>query len=619
MIMELLDNDAMPKTGAPVQNLTDNDSASKSVETPATEFEITDQNPAGASEAQSVEQLIERLKTMTDNADTDGIDADEVARLKQQFYSMHNESLYMQRQAFIEAGNQPEAFVPAPNPFEEQFKTLLNEIKEKKAVIRARIEAEQQKNLERKNAIIAELNEMSADTDNVNKHYPRAKELQTEFKELGEVPQHNATDVWKAFQDAVEFFYDQWKVNKELRDYDFKKDLSEKQLLIDEAVKLADEEDVVLAFKRLQELHDKWRQIGPVDKEHRETIWNTFKDASATVNKRYQAFFEERKAREQANEAAKTALCERIEAIDTASLAGYSGWNKATKEIIQAQEEWKTLGFASRKTNNLLFSRFRKCCDEFFAAKAAFFHNVKDEMTRNLEAKTALCEQAEALMDSTDWKSTTDRLVDLQKQWKKIGAVQKKYSDQIWTRFLAACDHFFEQKKRATSDTRKTEHANLAAKRQIVETLTALNSPDADTPREQAIARIHELRASWQATGHVPFKEKDKLHEAYREVVRQLFDKYDINENRARQESFAKAVDEMASDRGRISRERERLMRAYENRRNELHTYENNLGFFNSKTKSGDSMLRDIQGKMQRIKNDIADLEKKIELLDSKL
>lgn len=564
------------------------------------------------------QDLINRLIEISALGDTE-INNDEVSRIKQQFYTLHNEEVMAARQAFVDAGNQPEAFVAAADSLEEQLKQLLAGIKEKKAAMRARIEAEQLANLDKKLAIIAELNAMSADTDNVNRHYPRAKELQAEFKEIGEVPQQNSTDTWKAFQDAVELFYDQWKVNKELRDYDFKKNLAEKQLLISEARKLTDEPDVVTAFKRLQELHDKWREVGPVAKEQRDEIWAEFKDASADVNKRYQAFFEERKKREQENETAKTALCEEIEAIDIESLKTYNAWNQATQQIIDAQEKWKTLGFASRKTNNALFARFRACCDAFFNAKAEFFRTMKDELAANLAAKTALCEQAEALKDSTDWKATADRLAELQKQWKTIGAVPKKHSDTVWKRFLAACDYFFEQKKQATSSVRKSEQANLKIKRGIVEALNKLNAPDADTPREEAIKQLHELRAQWQATGHVPFREKDKLHDTYREVVRQLFDRYDVHENRARMTNFESAINELASDNSRLLRERERLVRTYENRRNDLNTYENNLGFFNSKTKSGDSMLRELEHKIQFIKNDIAELEKKIELIDSKL
>ena len=618
--MELLDKDANAQLTANVTNTADETASSQIVDDPAATAQTEPETDTAAPEdvaPVTAPELLARLKTIIEQEEN--VSAEDLARFKQQFYNLHNERLRQERQKHNDDGNEAESFVPQPDPFEEEFKNLMNEIKEMKARQRAKIEAEQLSNLERKQAIIDRIMNMGDDTDNVNRHYPQPKELQNEFKTIGEVPQQKATEIWKAFQDAVEHFYDQWKVNKELRDYDFKKNLSEKELLVSEAVKLEAGEDVVTAFKRLQELHDKWREIGPVDKEHREEIWNRFKDASAVVNKRYQAFFEERKKREQDNEAAKTALCERIEAIDLSALNSYSAWNKATQEIMNAQEEWKKIGFASRKANNSLFTRFRKRCDEFFAAKAEYFHSVKDEMARNLEAKTLLCEQAEELMNSTDWKATTDKLVELQKQWKTIGTVQKKYSDTIWARFMAACDHFFEQKKTATAGVKKTEQANLATKREIVDTLTKLNAPDATTPRDEAIRTINELRAKWQQTGHVPFREKDKLHETYREVVRQLFDKYDIHETKARQASFENAIEELSADKNKLSRERERLMRTFESRRAELQTYENNLGFFNAKTKTGDSMMRDLQNKIQRIKNDIADLEKKIQLIDSKL
>lgn len=559
----------------------------------------------------SIDELMARLRDIAEMPEED-IVTDEVGRIKQQFY-------HLRSVADNEAQDAAGGSDGADSSPDEEFKALLAMIKEKKAALRARIEAVQLTNLERKRAITAEIRVMSDDTDNVNRHYPRVKELQAEFKEIGDVPQQNATETWKAFQEAIEHFYDQWKVNKELRDYDFKKNFAEKQLLIDEAARLKTEPDVITAFRRLQDLHDKWRGIGPVAKEFREEIWNRFKDESAEISKRYQEFFEERKLREQQNEEAKTALCEKIEAIDIESLKSYSAWNKATQTIIEAQEEWKTLGFASRKSNNALFARFRQTCDRFFAAKADFFHAQKAELARNLEAKTQLCIQAEALKDSTDWKATTDKLVALQQQWKTIGSVAKKQSDAIWKRFLDACDYFFSQKKAAMSATRKSEQANLAVKRGIITELTALNAPDASVDRETAIAKIHELRATWQQTGHVPFKEKERLSEIYRETVRQLFDKYDIHENRARQASFEASINEMSVDSQKLLRERERLMRVYENRRAELQTYENNLGFFNAKTKTGNTMIADLQNKIRRIKADLEDLEGKIKLIDSKL
>ena len=563
----------------------------------------TKTTPSNLEALKCAEDLVAKIKEIA-NMPEDDINIDEAGRIKQQFYHL--------RSSFATNEN-------TESELELEFKEALSLIKEKKATLRARIEAEQLNNLERKQAIISEIESISADTDNVNRHYQRIKELQAEFKATGEVPQKNATDTWKSYQEAIELFYDQWKVNKELRDYDFKKNLAEKQLLIDEASKLQEESDVVIAFRRLQELHEKWREIGPVAKEHRDEIWNNFKDLSATINKRYQEFFEERKRREQVNEDAKTALCEKIEAIDIESLRSYSAWNKATQEIMDAQEQWKTLGFASRKTNNALFARFRQTCDKFFAAKAEYFSSVKDEQTQNLEAKTQLCIKAEALKDSTDWKATTDSIVVLQKQWKSIGAVPKKYSDTIWRRFMDACDYFFHQKKAASSATRKAEQANLATKREILATLTELNSPAASTPREKAIKEIHILRNRWQATGHVPFKEKEQLAEAYRETVRQLFDKYDIHENKARQASYEASINEISDNRQKLLHERERLIRAYENRISDLKTYENNLGFFSAKTKTGNSMLSDLQHKIQRIKSDINDIENKVKLIDSKL
>lgn len=608
--MELLDLEAQNANQPDASTLTETTmtAESETVETDST-AESVNRMPS------SIDELLDHLREIAARP-ADEISVDDLGRIKQQFYYLKGEAAKTLAQQ-AQDGEEPAPEV-VDDPRDEVFKSLMSEIKEKRAHMRQQIEAQQLANLERKNAIIEEIKQMSGDTDNVNRHYPRVKDLQNEFKTIGEVPQQNQTENWKAYQDAVEFFYDQWKVNKELRDYDFKKNLAEKQLLIDEAARLVDEPDVVVAFRRLQDLHDKWREIGPVAKDVREEIWAKFKDESASVNKRYQAFFEDRKKREQENENAKTLLCERIEAIEIAPLTSYATWNQATQQIMQAQEEWKTLGYASRKVNNALFARFRKCCDDFFAAKSAFFQTLKNDLNANLEAKIALCEEAEALKDSTDWKKTSDKFVELQKKWKTIGAVPKKQSDAVWTRFLAACDYFFQQKKEATSSTRKTEQANLAVKRDIVAQLTALNTGEQPMERAEAIEKLHALRAQWQATGHVPFREKDKLHEQYREVVRQLFDKFDVHENRARQASFEASINEMASDKSKLSRERERLLRAYEARRAELATYENNLGFLNAKSKTASSMLREIERNIDRLKKDIEQLQSKIETIDSK-
>lgn len=610
--------ESLEKVSVPENQVVDPTLAPEAPSVAPVESETLEETSATQEEPVRMDDVMNRLRELA-ASDGEIITTDEIGRLKQQFYSLVNESMAVQRDEFIAAGNDPEAFNPVPVAEEPEFKDLMAKVKEVKALYRERVEAEQLRNLERKNAIISELMSMADDTDNVNRHYPRAKELQVEFKEIGEVPQQNTTQIWKAFQEAVEHFYDQWKVNKELRDYDFKKNLSEKQLLIDEAKALTTEEDVVIAFRRLQELHEKWRETGPVAKEIREEIWQEFKDASAEINKRYQAFFEERKQREQANEAAKTALCERIEAITPDTLTSYSAWNKATETIMEAQKEWKTLGYASRKANNQLFTRFRATCDAFFAAKGEFFKTMKNNLAENLAAKTKLCEQAEALAASTEWRKTSDELVELQKKWRSIGAVPKKHSDQIWQRFMTACNTFFDNKKHATTDVRRTEQANLKVKKSIVAELTALNAPDAAIDRAAAIEKINALRARWQETGHVPFKEKDKLHDTYREVVRQLFDKYDVHEKRQRMDSFQSSIDAISSDRAKLLRERDRMMRAYESRKSELATYENNLSFLSARSRSGASMLGEIERNIERLKNSLKELEEKIQLIDGKL
>ncbi len=543
---------------------------------------------------------------------------DESNRLKRDYYNLEHE---LQRKAFEEykeAGGDVENYVAEADSTEGELKELLNAVKERKAALREALEAEMARNAQLKRDIISEIEKIAADTDNVNRHYPRIKELTSDFKNIGVVPQEEATKLWKSYTAAVELFYDQWKVNKELRDYDFKKNLAEKQLLLTEAEGLADEEDVIVAFKRLQDLHDKWREIGPVQKEIREELWNKFKDASAVVNKRYQTHFEERKARERENEAGKTALCELVEAIDFEKANSFTEWNALTKEIIEAQEKWKTYGFASRKVNNELFSRFRSTCDKFFTAKAEYFKKAKDTQAENLARKLELCEKAEALKESTEWRKTADAINKLKDEWRTIGAVGKKQSDVVWRRFMDACDYFFDQRKKATSSVRKAENANLKVKKEIVDELLKLNSPEDATEQTVAVERINELRQLWQQTGHVPFKEKDALHDTYRKVVGELFDKFDMRQSRARMENFEASVNE-TTDQGKLSRDREKMMRALDRLRQELKTYQNNLGFLSSKSKSGESMLREMERKMQRLQSDIVELEKKITIIDNKL
>lgn len=565
--------------------------------------------------AMTKDDIIATLEAISEKDGAD-ISREEVSSLRQHFHAIRKSELAAEKQAFVDNGNDEAAFTPAPDPLEERFHQLTETIKEKKALYVAAVEAERKANLDKKLAIIDELGKMAEDTDNVNKLFPRFRELTQEFKTVGEVPPTDTTDLYRNYSAAVERFYDQLKINKDLRDYDFKKNLEQKQLLIAEAEKLAAEEDVITAFRRLQELHDKWREIGPVAKEIREEIWNKFKDASATVNKRYQTFFEERKARERENEEKKTAICERVEALDFDNVKSYAAWDQLTKEILAAQEDWKKLGFASKKVNNSLFARFRETCDTFFAKKAEYFKTMRDTHAANLEKKTSLCERAEELKESTDWKKTADKLVELQKEWKTIGPVEKKHSDAVWQRFQTACDYFFDRRKKATSGARKAEQSNLRQKQEIINELKAISD---ETSRDEAIKTVKELMAKWQQIGHVPFKDKDKIYDAYRAAVNDLYNRFDMKESKAAMANFADTINEISGDENKLYRERERLVRVFEQKRNELKTYENNLGFFSVKSKSGNSLLKDMERKMQRIKDDIATLEEKIKMIDSKL
>lgn len=589
---------------------------------PATQSELNEEKDAQcvATQPLTKEEIVEAMAELAAK-DAKEISSEEVGRLKQQFYAIRNEELRQQRATFVAEGGAEEAFVAEADAAEESFKASHSTIREKKAALRAEHEALLQRNYDKKLEIVKKLQEIGADTDNVNRLFPNVRDLQNEFKEIGDVPQQLATDLWRSYQDAVEKFYDQLKINKELRDYDFKKNLSDKEVLVAEAEKLLEETDVIAAFKRLQEIHEQWRAIGPVPKEVRNDIWGKFKAISSDINKKYQDFFLERKAREQESESAKTAICERLEAIDFSKLATYGEWDVETNKFLEAQKEWKTLGYASRKSNNQLFARFRAACDAFFAAKSEFFKGMKSELSQNLERKIALCERAEALKESTDWRATSEELSKLQKEWRTIGTVTRKHSDAVWNRFLAACDYFFERKKKALSGTRRNERANLEQKQEIIEKLVEL---DNNTPaREEAIKMLKDLQAEWQSVGHVPFSEKDAVYDKYRAVVNRLYDNLEQvrqeSRRESRRESFESTLADIEGDSNKLMRERERLARTYEQRRSELQTFENNMGFLSARSKNADSMLREMERRMQRLRDTLSDLEAKIKIIDSKL
>lgn len=563
--------------------------------------------------AMDKKQLVEVLQNLAQQPVNEV--KEDVVRVRVAFAAIRKEELAKEKEAFIAKGNEEAAFAPAADELEEQFKSLYSEIKEKRAAYNAAQDALKAENLAKKREIISKINEIAEDADNVNRQYSTVQQLQQDFKAIGEVPSENDTEVWKSYQVAVERFYDLLKMNKELRDYDFKKNLEQKQALCAEAEALDEEADIVDAFKKLQQLHTSWREIGPVSKEIREELWTRFKNASAVINKKYQSFFEERKANEKKNAEGKEALCVKIEAISTDNLRTYAAWDEATKAIIGLQEEWKKLGFASRKVNTELFARFRKSCDEFFAKKAEFFKRMKDELAANLAKKIELCEKAEALKDSTEWKKTTDALIALQKEWKTVGPVVKKHSDAVWKRFIAACDAFFEEKKKQNVNVHSVEHENLKQKKDII---AQINSILENKETEDAPNKVRELMKKWQEVGHVPYKEKDKVYAEYKAAIDKAFEQLDMKAKKARMANFANSINQM-SDTGKVYHERERLVRAYEMKSQELKTYENNLGFFNAQSKSGNSLVKEMERKIANIKEEIAMLEQKIKLIDEKI
>lgn len=578
------------------------------------EAENEDEKVANARRfnAMTKEELRDTIKEIVES---DNMEAHrEVTSIKQAFFNLKSRENMEALNAFVEDGNEPGDFSAEPDEVENEIKELYTQFKEKRAAF---IEAEEQRraiNLEKKQEIITRMEEIAGDIDNVNTKFPEFQQLQQDFKAIKDVTPSAETEIWKQFQNVVERFYDNLKINKELRDFDFKRNLESKKLLIEEAKKLETLTDPIAAFRALQGLHDQWRAIGPVAKDIREQLWDDFKQASTIINKRHQDYFEQRKATEQANEEAKTKLCEEIEAIDYSEFKSFSQWNETTEKIIELQKKWKEFGFASRKANTVLYNRFRKACDDFFEAKTAFFQKTKDELNSNLEKKTALCEKAEALKELGDVKKATDEIVKLQAEWKAIGSVPRKVSDAIWQRFTTACNFFFDERKRLSKERHREEMENLEKKREIMAKLAALPK---DGDRKEVMPQVKELQAEWQNAGFVPFKLKDKLYAEYREICDALYDAYNQRESRNRMASFQSKISEIKGDGNKVSRERDRLLRVCEARKTELKTIENNMGFFSVKSSAGNSMVKDMENKIKRIKQDIEELQQKIALLDA--
>ena len=564
-----------------------------------------------ATPIQSKEEVITRLQAI--NQQEELADKTELDTLKQTFYRLRNAEVEAAQKTFEENGGDVAAFVAPKDDLETQFKEIMSSIREKRNALKAAEEQEKQANLAKKLAIIEQMKELADSPEDANKAYHEFKKLQAEWNEIKNIPADKANELWKSYQLQTEKFYDLLKLNNEFREYDFKKNLGIKIQLCEAAEKLATEEDVISAFHQLQKLHQEYRETGPVAKELRDVIWNSFNSASTVVNRRHQQHFEEIKEKEQRNLDEKIVICEIVETMEYDKMTTFQDWHDKTEEILALQAKWKTIGFAPQKMNTKIFERFRKACDDFFRRKAEHFKSIKGSMNENLEKKKQMCERAETLKDSQDWKNTAEILTKLQKEWKEVGPVPKKYSDPIWKRFVSACDYFFEQKSKAEAVNRSEEQVNLEKKKAIIEQLNTIDKEESPSDKSRDI--IRELMKEWNNIGHVPFKEKDKIYKQYRTIVDSLFHKLNISASKKKLNNFKSSLNKEAN----LYREREKLVRAYENMKSEIKTYENNIGFLSSSSKKGNSLVIEMNRKMEKLKADLELIRQKIAVIDESI
>ena len=580
-----------------------------------TAVETTENNASLAEERKvytTKKEVLDRVKEIAHGEEAP--QKEEVEYLKTAFYKLHIAEREAKLKEYIDGGGDPEAYQITPDEDEEVFKAEMGVIKERRQQIFREQEAEKEENLKKKQAIIEKIKAMVTSPEEASKTYQEFKTLQQEWRDIKAVPAESANELWRNYQLYVEQFYDLLKLNSEARELDFKKNLEAKTRLCEAAEKLADETDVISAFHQLQQLHQEYREIGPVSKELREEIWQRFKAASTVINKRHQQHFEDLRAREEDNLAKKTALCEKVEAINGEENKGSGDWERHTQEIIAIQAEWKTIGFAPQKMNVKIFERFRAACDDFFARKAEYFKTLKDSFKENADKKRALIEKAKALQDSTEWRSTSDKLIALQKEWKTIGVVPKKLGDQLWEEFLGACNKFFEARNAAGAGQRNEEHENLEKKRNVIERLKAVAEEAGDGLQE----KVQKLVEEYNAIGHVPFKEKDKIYEEYHAVLDKLYKELNVSVAKKRLSKFKDNLKQVAErGEGALDNERQRLMRQYDNLKQEIHTYENNLGFLTASSKKGNSLIEEMNRKIQKLKDDMQLVKEKIKAIDA--
>lgn len=579
------------------------------------EVEVTEAEQHIAEQTfKTKDEVVARVQEIAQSGEAG--DRAELNLLKQLFYKFHNAEVQEAFKAFVEAGGEEDKFMPEIDTAEPVFREAMQAIRERRAAIQETLEKQKQDNLKRKLEILERIQQLASTPEEANKNFDEFKALQTEWKEIKAVPAERATELWKNYQLYVEQYYDLLKLGHELRDYDFKKNLETKMRLIQQAEALAENPDVLQAFNQLQTLHQEWKETGPVAKEIREDVWAKFKEASTIINKKHQAYFDAIKAREEENLTKKTALCEQLEAFDTENLKNFADWDGITQKIKELQAEWKTIGFAPQKMNTAIFERFRQGCDAFFEKKNAFFKDLKEELNTNLAKKKELVEKAEALMESTDWRSTGDILINLQKQWKEIGTVPRKYSEDLWKRFTSACDHFFEARQAATADVRNEEKANKEEKLGIIDQLKQL----AETEGENVIQQVKELQQKWSEVGHVPFRDKEKLYKEYRELCDKIYDAYGVSQAKRRLNNFRKNLAEKVENAGSsLGSERQKMQRAYERMLAEIKTYENNIGFLNAGSKKGNSLVDAMNKKVEKLRSELDLLAQKIKAVDEQM
>ena len=577
---------------------------------PASQVETNEEQPQKVYATKA--EILERVREIAHSDETP--QKEEVDYLKTAFYKLHIAEREAHFKAYIDGGGDPNQYQLLPDSLEEAFKAEMGIVKEKRAKLFKEQEAEKLDNLAKKLDIIEKIKAMITSPEEANKGYQEFKSLQQQWREIKNVPADKAAELWRNYQLYVEQFYDMLRLNSIARDEDFKKNLEAKTRLCEIAENLANEEDVISAFHQLQKLHQEYREIGPVAKEQREEIWNRFKTASTVINKRHQQHFEGIRAREEDNLARKTVLCEKVEAIAAEENKGSGDWEKHTKQIIEIQTEWKTIGFAPQKMNVKIFERFRAACDDFFGRKAEYFKGLKETFKENAEKKRALIEKAKALQDSTDWKATGDKFIALQKEWKTIGIVPKKLGDQLWEEFLGACNKFFEARKAAGVGQHSEEYANLDKKREVIAKLKSI----AEEAGEDIQEKVQSLIEEYNTIGHVPFKEKDKIYEEYHAILDKLYKDLNISVAKRRLNSFKQNLKQVA-ERGEnaLDNERARLFRQYEAIKQEVQTYENNLGFLNASSKKGNSLIDEMNRKVQKLKDDMNLVREKIKAIDA--